>query len=159
MGHSNALFQIHTKIISEKNQRQHLIHRGNKKNSRWSKKKKPARHKLLTVIYSLWENNNSRGLFLKTIKLLNVCASVTFGPGGNIFSSIIFLASLRISYEYAICRNYCASLTTVWCNQMGTVFAEMSSRTALTWYKVMKIAFKTKIMRSDFFLVYLLWSF
>ena len=34
---------------------------------------------------------------------------------------------------------------------MGTVFAEMSSRTALTWYKVMKIAFKTKIMKSDFF--------
>ena len=33
--------------------------------------------------------------------------------------------------------------STVWCNQTGTVFTEMSSWTALTWYTVMKTAFKT----------------
>ena len=33
---------------------------------------------------------------------------------------------------------------------MGTVFAEMSSLTDLIWYTVMKRAFKTKNMKSEF---------
>ena len=32
------------------------------------------------------------------------------------------------------------SVDTVWCNQIGIVFAEMSSWTALTWYTAMKTA-------------------
>ena len=34
---------------------------------------------------------------------------------------------------------------------MGTVFAEMSSWTVLTWYTVRKTAFKTKNMKSEYF--------
>ena len=34
---------------------------------------------------------------------------------------------------------------------MGTVFAEMSSWTALTWYKVIKTEFKAKNMNSESF--------
>ena len=34
---------------------------------------------------------------------------------------------------------------------MGTVFAEKSSWTALAWYSVMKTAFKTKNMKSEYF--------
>ena len=36
------------------------------------------------------------------------------------------------------------------CNQMGTVFTEMTSRTALTWYTVMKTAFKNKNIKRIF---------
>ena len=39
---------------------------------------------------------------------------------------------------------------------MGTVFAEMSSWTALTCYKVMKSAFKTKNMQSESFVIFIM---
>ena len=42
-------------------------------------------------------------------------------------------------------------VTSVWCNQMETVLAEMSSWTTLTWYTVMKTAFKTQNMKSELF--------
>ena len=45
---------------------------------------------------------------------------------------------------------------TVWCNQMGTVFAEMSSRTALTRHLWMKTTFYTKYITANVF-VLLLW--
>ena len=34
---------------------------------------------------------------------------------------------------------------------MGKYFAEMSSRTALAWYTVMNLAFRTKSMKRDSF--------
>ena len=39
---------------------------------------------------------------------------------------------------------------------MGTVFAEMSSWTALTWYKVTKTALKTKNMKSESFGIFIM---
>ena len=40
---------------------------------------------------------------------------------------------------------------TVWCNQMETVFAQMSSWTALTWHLRLKTAFYTKFMKRKYF--------
>ena len=42
-------------------------------------------------------------------------------------------------------------LNIVGCNQMETVFGELSSWTALTWLTVMKTAFKNKNMKSKYF--------
>ena len=39
---------------------------------------------------------------------------------------------------------------------MGTVFAEMSSWAALTWYTVMKTGFKTKNMKSESFGIFII---
>ena len=39
---------------------------------------------------------------------------------------------------------------------MGTVFAEMSSFTALTWHNGIKTAFKTKYMRSIYFRIFVM---
>ena len=43
------------------------------------------------------------------------------------------------------------SLFTVWCNQMGTVFSEMSSWAALQLYKMSNTTFQTKNMKSESF--------
>ena len=39
---------------------------------------------------------------------------------------------------------------------MGTVFEKMSSWTALAWYRVMKIAFKAKNMKSESFRIFIM---
>ena len=45
---------------------------------------------------------------------------------------------------------------TVWCNQMGIVFAEMSSRAALTGYTVLKTAFKNINMKTISFGIFII---
>ena len=45
---------------------------------------------------------------------------------------------------------------TVRCNKMGTVFAEMSSWTALKWCIVIKTSFKTKNMKSESFGIFIM---
>ena len=47
-------------------------------------------------------------------------------------------------------------LHTVWCNQMGTGFAQMSSWPALTWYTVIKTAFKTKNRKRESFCIFII---
>ena len=39
---------------------------------------------------------------------------------------------------------------------MGTVFAEMSSWTDIAWYTVMKTVFKTKSMKSESFVIFIM---
>ena len=46
---------------------------------------------------------------------------------------------------------------TVWCNQMGTVCVEMSSRTALTRHMRMKTTFYTKYIKANMFVLLLWW--
>ena len=51
--------------------------------------------------------------------------------------------------------------TTVWCNQMGIVFAEVSSWTALPWYKsdedsILKTTFRTKNMKNESFGIFIM---
>ena len=85
----------------------------------------------------------------------------------HIFIYVIFFVSCFIS---AIIRNGIAKTLgtifgnhlqlplieyTVWCNQMGTVFAEISSWTALKWYTVMKTEFKTKNMKTESFGIFI----
>ena len=50
------------------------------------------------------------------------------------------------------------SLFTVWCNQVGTVYAEMSSWTASTRHLGMKTIFQTKYIKANMF-EFLLWCF
>ena len=55
---------------------------------------------------------------------------------------------------------YNSVCTTVWCNQMGSVFAEMSSWTALTRHLGMKTAFYTKYIKViKFFKIFILMFF
>ena len=46
----------------------------------------------------------------------------------------------------------------VWCNQIGTIFEEMSSRTALTWYLGMKTGIVWNIWKVNIFGL-LIWIF
>ena len=39
---------------------------------------------------------------------------------------------------------------------MGIGFEEMSSWTALTWYTAMKTAFKTNVMKSEYFGIFIM---
>ena len=77
-----------------------------------------------------------------------------FAPGTFNF---ILLAKLQIPLKNSDIHfigthikneNY-VQFSTVWCNLMGTAFEEMLSWTALTWYTVLKTAFKTKIGKSE----------
>ena len=85
---------------------------------------------------------------------------VYFGHGLMEKFYLVFVKAEYTMEGIIIERTWCAArwrfatspLTlTVWCNQMGTICAEMLSWTALTWYTVLKTEFKTKNMKNESF--------
>ena len=73
--------------------------------------------------------------YIKTWKISISCNKTLDNP---VIGYILYCTTVHI------CTAADSNADTVWCNQIGTVFAELSSWTALEWYTVMKTAFKTK---------------
>ena len=60
--------------------------------------------------------------------------------------------------KYYTTNMYLWFILTVWCNQMGTVFTEMSSWTALICHTVMRKYFREKVWKANIFGSFL-WRF
>ena len=101
----------------------------------------------LSEIKFWWKKNNMH--IAQTLSLLSFSMAIIL----HCLSTWDLQIRCHCSYS-VYCTSKLSIVSTVWCNQMGTVFAEMSSWTALAWYTVMKTAFKTKSMISESFEIF-----
>ena len=100
-------------------------------------------------------------LLLLCVKVVLVLARLARAPGAALgLRPVPFPANhimVLLCINNAI-RQKPFQVRTLCCNQMGTIFEEMSSWTAFTWYLGMKTTFYTKYTKVNMF-GFLLWCF